>query len=229
MVETVTAIALVFFSGGILLLERRCLGQIAFVQPLALCAIAGMATGQPGTGVWMGVSLQLLSAGQGHYADWALAGFAGAATLWLSKTFLHQPLIPGEPGALAAIGSAVLFAIVARTLERRFARTDGAFLRSSPPWDKRDTAGELENLAHRRLLRGGLVGALESTIAVTVSLVAVWASSFVTPSSDWIPAAVRVAVPALGMAVALGSLAGYRFVAYAGAGLAVTVAMWVVL
>lgn len=227
MVEALVAIPVVFFLGALLLLERRCLGQIAFVQPIVLCGLVGFATGNEETGIWIGVSLQLLSVGQGHYADWALAGFAGAASLWISTEVFSLPCAPGTPGSVALVGTAVASGIMARMVELRFARTDGVVVRSRPPWDEVNTARELETLAHRRVLRGGLHGGVESLVATSIATLAIWGSSFLGAPGTIQETITRLAVPSIGMAVALGSLAGYRFVGYAAAGLASVVAIMV--
>jgi len=202
LVEALVAIPVVFFLGALLLLERRCLGQIAFVQPIVLCGLVGFATGNEETGIWIGVSLQLLSVGQGHYADWALAGFAGAAALWISAEVFSLPCAPGTPGSVALVGTAVASGIMARMVELRFARTDGVVVRSRPP-------------------------GVESLVATSIATLAIWGSSFLGAPGTMQETITRLAVPSIGMAVALGSLAGYRFVGYAAAGLASVVAIMV--
>lgn len=229
MVEALITIPLVGILGAVLLLERRCLGQIAFVQPLVLCAATGWVTGNEEIGIWVGVSLQLMSVGQGHYADWALAGYSGAAAIWIGERLLAVPLAPGSPESIALVGTAVVCAIAARSVERRFAMTDGITIRSKPPWDGANAAKELEQLTRRRIFRGWAVGAVEALAASGVSTTAIWGATLLSPPQSPVDAVARLAVPAIGMAVALGSLAGYRFVGYAAAGVVSTAAMTVLI
>ena len=223
MVETLIWVAVLFAASGTLLLERRCLGQSAIVQPLVLCLLAGHFTGYESIGLWMGISLQLLSMGQGHYADWALAGVLSALSLVVCHR-LDLELAVGSPSSIALITIAVLAAILARLLERRLARTDGEALRSTPPWESDNPTRAFEFLVHMRLLRGFLLGGAQGAVGLTLATGAILLLDQHTPSSAWLTILGGMSVPALGTAVALGSLSGYRFIGYAGAGMAVTLA-----
>ncbi len=223
MVEALIWFAVLFAACGILLLERRCLGQSAVVQPLVLCLLAGYVTGYESIGLWMGISLQLLSMGQGHYADWALAGVLSALSLLISHR-LGLEIAVGSPSSVALITIAVLAAILARLLERRLARTDGEALRCTPPWESDNPTRAFESLVHMRMLRGFLLGGTQAAIGSALAVGAILALDQHASSSAWLAILGGMAVPALGTAVALGSLSGYRFIGYAGAGMAVTLA-----
>ncbi len=223
MVETLIWFAVLFAASGILLLERRCLGQSAIVQPLVLCLLAGHFTGYESIGLWMGISLQLLSMGQGHYADWALAGVLSAMSLLVCHR-LDLEVAVGSPSSIALITIAVLAAILARLLERRLAQTDGEVLRSTSPWESDNPTRAFESLVHMRLLRGFLLGGTQAAIGSALAAGAILVLDQHTPSFTWLATLGGMAVPALGTAVALGSLSGYRFIGYASAGMAVTLA-----
>ena len=55
MVEALIWVGAVFSAGSLLILERRCLGQMAVVQPLVLCLVAGLVTGQQEIAIWLGI------------------------------------------------------------------------------------------------------------------------------------------------------------------------------
>ena len=227
--------AAVFTVGGLLLLERRCLGQAAVVQPLVLTLLCGwiarelaVAAGvEPGpvieTALWMGISLQLLSVGQGHNADWALSGIICSAALLVSGE-LGVALTPGSPATITLVTAAVLFGMGARIFDKRLARTDCAKQRAANLWERPDLSQTLERLIHGRLRRGFLVGGVQSLVGVGASMgiLVLLARADLHPSPI-ISDVGLLAVPTLGAAVALGSLAGFRFVGYAGAGAAAAI------
>ncbi|MBW2277778.1 MAG: PTS sugar transporter subunit IIC [Deltaproteobacteria bacterium] len=219
--------AAAFVAGGVLNLERRCLGQMALAQPLVLCAIAGLLSGQPEAGVWIGICLQLMAHGHARDADWPLAG-SGAALALLYCPALDLRLGPGDPGALIAVVVPVAAALGAQLIERRLSRKDGAAIRLDPPWDADQPAEALERLMRGRLLRGVVLGGAETLAVGAISLLGVVAIGDWGGGGDGWRTLVQVSVPAVAAAVALGSLADYRLLALTGLGLAGTLAQAVV-
>lgn len=225
--QALTWAAGAFVVGGLLNLERRCLGQMALAQPLVLCAIAGALSGQPEAGVWIGICLQLLAHGQARDADWPLAG-SGAALTLLYGPRLGLSFDAGAPAALVAVVVPVASAFAARLVERRQFRTDGETIRRKPPWDDTQPTRALERLIRVRVLRGLALGGLETLIVGGISLIAALAIDSWSGGGEGWRALVRVAVPAVGGAVAIGALADYRLVALAGLALAATLGQAVV-
>jgi mannose/fructose/N-acetylgalactosamine-specific phosphotransferase system component IIC len=228
-VEAIVAIPAVFAAGAGLLLERRCLGQIAFVQPMVLCALVGLFSGQTEACLWIGVSLQLLSVGQGHHADWALAGFVAAASLAVWSVLWGSDVTPGSVVALTALSASVAAAMLARSLELSLARTDGALQRRVPIWEGKDPVGALERHARRRVFRCAAQGGVEGIAGTALAVGGMYAASFAEAPPVIVVSAARLAVPGLALAVALGAMAGYRFVGYSAAGFAAVFAASVAL
>jgi mannose/fructose/N-acetylgalactosamine-specific phosphotransferase system component IIC len=216
-----------FVGGGLLLLERRCLGQMAFVQPLVLCAIAGLVTGQEQAGIWIGVSLQLLAQGHARNANWSLAGVAAALTILLAPR-LGLTLQPGAPGALMAVAIPALASVATRRIELRLARRDGDRLRRKPPWDEPDPKRALERLVHGRIARGWLLGGIETAIIGATAVLAMLAASKSGTSNEVWRAMVRALVPALGAAVAACAVVQHRLLALTGLGLVGTLLVMVI-
>lgn len=216
-------IAGAFAAGGALTLERRCLGQMALVQPLTLCPLAGLIAGQPEAGAWIGVCLQLFSHGHGRNGDWALAGCAAALAL-LYAPRLGRSLTPGDPASLIAVVLPLACALGSRLLERRLARTDGAALHRRSPWSAERPARALARLTRRLLVRSLALGGLETLIAGGITILGAVAVGNLDGGGPGWRALVAVAVPALGAAVAVSALADQRLVALTGAGLAVAMA-----
>jgi hypothetical protein len=216
-----------FLGGGLLTLERRCLGQMALAQPLVLCAIAGLLSGQPEAGVWIGICLQLLAHGHARDADWPLAG-SGAALALAYSPQLGVTLEPGGPAALIAVVVPVASALAARLAERRQSRSDGEAIRRRSPWDQEQPARALERLIRGRILRGIALGGLETLVVCAISVAGALAVERWGGGGEGWRALVRVALPAIGGAVAIGALADYRLVALAGLGLAATLGQAVI-
>ena len=149
MVEIVIYAVAVFFAGSVLLLERRCLGQMAVVQPLVVCLLAGWLTGNIMVAIWLGVSLQLLSVSPQRRIDWALAGVVAAVTLFLGDSF-GIPLKTGSPSALALLLVALLMGGMARLLEKRYARIDGEIIRTASPLSEDNPVRAIESHVHGR-------------------------------------------------------------------------------
>ena len=228
MVEALTWTTATFVIGGMFLLERRGLGQIALAHPLVLCLIVGYVAGQEEICLWIGISLQLMSVGQGHSVNWALVGIAAAVTIAYVVS-AGVIIVPGDPSSLAVIVLTVPAGIGSSLLERRQARLDGEMLRCHPIWDNTDPARALEKLIHRRLLRGFITGGIQSVLVSAVTILVVFALQrmdiFLTPLTT----IAALFVPILGAAAAVGSLARRRFIVYAGASLLATLALMVLI
>jgi hypothetical protein len=219
-VEALIGGGVAFALGAVLLLERRCLGQIAFVQPLALCLIAGWLAGNEPLGLWLGISLQLFAAGQGPQADWSLAGVVAALAVIVAPRF-GVVAAPGDPSSVALFGLAVLTATGARELERRRARLDGAALRASLPWEREDPAAAFDRLIRARVLRGLAVGGAQTVLLGAAAVgIAITAAELTFGGTARLVAA--LAIPTLGGAVLLGALRSERCIGIAGAGVLAT-------
>ena len=186
---------------------------------------AGYLTGNEPLGIWLGVSLQLLAAGQGPQADWSLAGVVAALAILVTPRLASSPT-PGDPASVALFGSAVVVAIGARKLELRRARLDGDALRAESPWDRPDPASAFGRLIRRRMARGLIVGGLQTVLAGGAA-VAVTGAAGALGFGSAAQQVAALAVPILGVAVLLGALSSYRHIGLAGAGAAAAMALGV--
>ncbi len=224
MVETVIWIAIVVLTGSVLVLERHCLGQMAIVQPLTTCLVAGLVADNVETGCWIGISLQLFATLSGQRADWAIAGVIAAASLVIAPKIGLPPLPVGGVSCLV-IALAIGTGIGARFIERRFAKSDGERLRRASPWTQDNPATELAALVHRSIIRWLAMGVVEVTVGVGVAMVVLFGVErlFGVPASRGTVGA--IVVPAVGVAVMITSLARYRYIAWAGLTMVLT---WIV-
>jgi len=206
--------------GSILLLEQRCLGKVAFVQPLILCCLAGMATGQMEAGLWFGISLQLLSIGQSHYGNWALAGIITASSL----VALHlQGLgsLPGNPDSLVLLCCAVLAGILADTVEKTLAARSARPMTTIPLWQSPDSFDAFHRLIRRRVLRGFLFGGLQCLLGTAMAAALTLISMDRVTVNPHLRTAVIIFVPLFGAAVTMGAMSRKRFPLTALIGIAV--------
>lgn len=216
-----------FLAGGVVNLERRCLGQMALAQPLVLCAVAGLASGQPEAGAWIGICLQLMAHGQGRNADWPLAG-SGAALTLLYGPGIGLRLEPGGPGALITLVVPVAAALGAQLIERGLYRRDGAVIRDDAPWDSDRPARALERLVRGRILRGVALGGVETVAVGALTVLGAVAIDGWGGGGDGWRTLVLVSAPAAAAAVALGALASHQLIALTGLSVACTLALGVV-
>jgi len=223
-VEVLLWAGIVFTVGSVLVLERHCLGQMAIVQPLIVCLAAGLISGNEETSVWIGVSLQLLSTMANRRLDWAVAGVVAGASI-VTAPALGLAQLPAGKLSCFVVACAMLSGLVARMVELRFARFDGERLQQSPPWTEANPVAALSSLVRRSLLRWLLLGGAEVTVGTVLSLGVVYlvGRTLGLTSPGTIVAA--VSVPAIGIAVTLNTLAGYRYIAWTGIA---TIATWVV-
>jgi mannose/fructose/N-acetylgalactosamine-specific phosphotransferase system component IIC len=208
--ETLISIAAVFVIGSVFLLERRCLGQMALVQPLVVCLAAGWFTGNQEVGIWLGVSLQLLSVGPIRSIDWALSGMVAAISVFLAPGY-GVPLVgAGGPSALAIAFVAIAFGMVARSIERRYARIDGEMTRGSSPWQQTDPGKAIESHVYRVIRRWFVVGGLQITVGTALALFAAWGVGSDSVQNSTVTRVCAVIVPIIGVAIAVSSFTDYR-------------------
>ncbi len=215
MVEGLIQILAVTLGGGLLMLERRCLGQMAFVQPLVVCSFAGALTGRVELGVWLGVSLQLFSVQPMRNVDWAVAGIAAAATVIVAP-HLGLSVGVGSVGACLVIALCVLLGIGSWRLEKVYFRQDRECLTTNPPWTMADPEKEIARIVHSRVLRWFVIGAAETFAgtAVVVGMLVLFGMAGL--SFDRPDALGALAIPILGTAVAIAAAGRLRYVGLAG-------------
>ena len=220
MVQILIIIIVIFLAGAILLLERRCLGKSAFVQPLVLCLIAGIVMGDEQTGLWFAVSLQLLSIGQSHYCNWSLAGtITGGALITLHFYGIHVP--PGHPESLVLLSSAILFSILAEIVGRNMANRIAVPLRSMDLWKSAESFSAFSRIIYSQIRRGFIFGGLQSLFGTAVSVLLVTLIHARIPVNESVSRAVLMTIPAFGAAVTLGAMSGKRYPVFASVGVAV--------
>jgi len=214
-VEALTWTVAIFAIGSLFALERRCLGQMAVVQPLVVCLVAGLISGNTETAVWVGISLQLFSVAQMRHVNWALGGTVAAVTL-ITAQKLGFTISVGGPSAYAVLLVALLMGLTACAIDKAYARIDGERIRGSAPWGDEDPVNALESLVHRSILRWLLLGGAQVTVGTGLALLVLYGIGLFgavdpSPGIPW-----AALVPAIGAAMAVSSLAGYRFVAWTG-------------
>jgi hypothetical protein len=218
--------AVTFVAGGALVLERRCLGQMAIVQPLVVCLLAGWLSGRETTGLWVGISLQLFSTDRSREIDWPLSGVIAAAVVLFSK-LLGISFEPGEPGALTVLMASVLAGLASRSMERKYAKADGEQLRSSSPWTSSDPVQAIEKLVRRVVIRWILIGGLEVVIGTSIALFWLFIVSQLGLKNAYLSSIIAAATLAFAAGVALSSISKKRFVAWAGLSMAISWAVFV--
>lgn len=215
MVEALIQILAVTLGGGLMMLERRCLGQMAFVQPLVVCSFAGILAGRVELGVWMGVSLQLLSVHPMRHADWAIAGIAAAGSIIVAPQ-LGLSVGVGSVGACLAIALCVLMGIGSLKLEKVYFRQDRECLVTNPPWTMADPEKEIAKIVYSRVRRWFLIGAAETFAGTSAVLGILVLFSFSGLSFDKPDALGALAIPILGTAMAVSVAGRLRYVGLAG-------------
>lgn len=215
MVEIVITLVAVFVGGSVLMLERRCLGQMAVVQPLVVCLIAGWLVDNVELGIWLGVSLQLFSLSPLRRFDWALTGVVAALSLILTTRYgmVHRM---GCLSSLALLLVAVIVGVLARLLDRRYARIDGEAIRKSPPLMKEDAISAIESHVYKVIARYFVVGGVETVIGTAIAVAMVFGIGIFEPEIHADRGIFATLVPILGAAVALSSLAELRFFVWTG-------------
>jgi hypothetical protein len=224
-VEVLAWGAALFAAGGLLVLERRCLGQMVVVQPLVVCLLAGWIAGDEAVGLWLGVSLQLFSVGQSRHFDWAMIGVVAGASL-AACSVLGLALAPGSAAASSLALVALGAGFGSREIDRRFARADGARQRSRSPWNEPNPARAVEALVRGVVLRWFAVGGVQVVVSTALALVVALGTDRLLVGGGERAGLVAAAVTTGGVGVALASLSGYRIFALAGATAALS---WAVL
>lgn len=224
MVEILAWICLTFVVGSALVLERRCLGQMAVVQPLVVCLIAGWISGYHGVALWMGISLQLFSVDRAKEIDWPLAGVVSGAVLLISNR-LGIVLVPGGPGALMALMASVLMGIASRSIELNYARKDGQYLREKSPWGSSDPVSSVESIVRKVVGRWIVIGGIEVTLGSALAFLVVLSVEFSNLKQTMLSPYAAALVIAFAAAVAASSLSKNRYLLWTGVSAAIS---WVV-
>lgn len=230
MVQSLTIAVLVFFVGAALLLERRCLGKTALVQPLVLCLLGGLLSGEEGICLWLGVSLQLLSIGQSHYCNWVLVSIVSTgAVIVLNTKNIH--IEPGTLTSMVLVCTSILIGIFSDWVERKWNRGALAGSKDMSLWRSEKGVDAFATLIYRRVLRGFVFGGLQSIVGVSLATIFAYVaeekvSLALNPA---VPGIVVIAVPIFGVAVTLGSLSGRRYPFFAVIGVLAAMGLLVVL
>lgn len=224
MVEALIWVAIIFLLGSFFALERRCLGQMAFVQPLVLCLVTGWLADQPELGIWLGVSLQLSSITPTRHSDWALSGMIAAATI-LTSHRLGIYIVPGDPKAYGTVLIAVFAGIASHRMDCKLAQLDGIKIQNNPPWKGQDPAHTVETLVRKFITRWFFIGGAQVTIGTGIATLALYIFNATygpteIPHPMWV-----VIMPVLGAVVAMNSLMEYRFLAWASISAALSLAV----
>lgn len=218
----------IFVSGGVLLLERRCMGQIAIVQPMVLCLVAGLIIDRPYLGLWLGVSFQLLSTGQSHYCNWALSAFTCAGTmLCLERNGIDLSI--GSPITVIILFISVLVGTITDRIDKHQARMDHDSLKQLNLWRPEETTEPFVRLVHRRVLRGFMISGVQAFIGVVLASTAAVVSSAYLTIPPLATNLIVIGVPSFGVAATISSLVGYRFSGFAAAGFVAFLAVMVAL
>ena len=215
MVETLIWVGAIFLGGGILSLERRCLGQMAVVQPLVVCLIAGWVGNCVDAAIWLGCLLQWFSVGQARQGDWAISGVVVGATL-LAASRLDILLVAGGPRASILVLVGVLVGLGAKAVDRRYSRTDGERLRVTSPWQSENVVTSVESHVRSIVRRWLVVGGATVTLGTAVSLISVMGVHRLAGSETGQNDYSATLILALVLALALSTLARFRFVVWAG-------------
>ena len=215
MVEILIWITALFAAGSVLILERRCLGQRALVQPLALCLLAGWYVDNTETGLWLGLSLQLLSLAPSRVVDWALVSVIAASGL-LATAHFDIPVHVGQAGASTLLFISVLAGMASRYIERNFAKRDREKVEVRPPWRDMDPARAVESSVYHAIYRWFFIGGLEVLSGLGLAIVFVKGAVYLGDTPAFLTQTVAIGIPTLGAAVLLSSLTGVRFIVWAG-------------
>ncbi|MCU0660990.1 MAG: PTS sugar transporter subunit IIC [Myxococcota bacterium] len=206
----------VVFSGigGALALERRCLGQMALVQPLLVCFLAGWVIGQPEVGLWLGTCLQLFSLLPRRGLDWSTAGLCAAATLYLSS-LLGFKVEVGSPAAVVVLLVSSISILTTSVIDRWVSFYHARLLTRAAPLSKDDARVEVARFVNTSLYRLWTFGSLALFLYIAVALFAAALFSRIPLQNSWTVEVAAVGAPLLAMAVALGSMARRRLLAWA--------------
>jgi mannose/fructose/N-acetylgalactosamine-specific phosphotransferase system component IIC len=224
MVEVLIWAAAIFTLGGLLVLERHCLGQRALIQPLTLCLAAGLVSDHVETGIWLGVTMQLLSATPTRTVDWALSG-AVAGILLVIAPRMGMKIVSGDLSASLLIFVAVSAGYISRILEKWYAKNDLGRIQINPPWKDSDPILAMERAVYRATIRWLIVGGVEVTISVGIGLAAIDAFCHLSGVPNWAAAVFATALPILGTAVVLSALVERRLVVWSGISMAASIAV----
>jgi mannose/fructose/N-acetylgalactosamine-specific phosphotransferase system component IIC len=224
LVEALIFGAVVFVVGSFFVLERHCLGQMAIIQPLTVCLAVGWFSGNEEMGLWLGISMQFFSTASGRRIDWALAGVVAAGVLTVAQR-LGIELSPGSSGAYVVALGAVMSGMAARRLETWFARVDGARIRSDAFWQATDVSGAVESLVHRSVRRWLLIGGTQVVIGIVLIVAVLYGLMPISGRGTGDDSIWAMAMPMLGGAVAVSSLASNKCLVWMGVSMVVAGAL----
>jgi mannose/fructose/N-acetylgalactosamine-specific phosphotransferase system component IIC len=216
MVEILIWVVAIFAAGSFLVLERRCLGQRALVQPLVLCLTAGWVVGNVQAGLWFGVTLQLFSVAPSRGVDWALSSAVASSAL-LTSDYFNIHLEVGRPESTVLMLVTVLAGMAAHRLERHYARRDREKVEKHPPWHDADPVWALEKTVYRATSRWFLFGGLEVVAGLAIALIAMKGIAQFRDIPKWGIQISAISLPAVGSAVTVSALTGRHFIIWAGA------------
>ncbi|MBN2715323.1 MAG: hypothetical protein JXX14_05680 [Deltaproteobacteria bacterium] len=222
--QALIILGVVFVAGAVLLLERRCLGKPAVVQPLVLCLLTGATIGEVEAGLWLGISLQLLSMGQSHYCNWVLAAISAAGGIAVMSVYdIH--LAPGATATVAVLCASILVGIGFDLLDRKMNLSRSVSEQKGVDiWKSEQGGEEFTALIHRNIVRGFLFAGIQSVLGVGLVVTAGYLMLGVAaPAHPEVTIIVALVIPLFGVAVTLGSLSGRLFPLYALIGVAVSV------
>lgn len=223
--ETVKLVgeAIVLFGvGGVIALERRCLGQMALAQPLLLCWLSGWISGQAEAGLWLGTCLQLFSLLPRRGLDWASAGLVAASALYLSPR-LGFSIEVGAPTSVVLLLISAISILFTSEIERGMSRYHARQLAKVAPWQHEDPRQEVERFVRSALWRWWAVGTEVLALYTAVTLGAAALLSRIPVPSSWTSEIAAVGAPTLAMAVGLGSMARPRLLVWSLGGAAIGV------
>lgn len=206
--------------GGVIALERRCLGQMALAQPLLLCVVAGWFSSQPELGLWLGLSLQLFSLLPRRGLDWSSAGLCASVTMYLCPS-LGVEMAVGSPSSVVVLLVAASSILITSVLDRAIASNHALRLERAAPWSQDDARSQVVRFVHGALWRQWLFGSIALTVYTALALFLAALLSAAPVAAPWTVELAAVGAPLLAMAVALGSMAQPRRLVWSLAGAAV--------
>ncbi len=216
MVEMIIYISAIFLVGGLLVLERHCLGQRALVHPLTICLVAGIICDHVEVGIWLGIIMQLFSLTPTRKFDWALGG-AVAAILLAVVPMSGIKISVGDMSSLLIALVSILAAMISRSLESRYAQADWIKNQGSSPWNSQNPACSIECKVHRSVLRWFVVGSLEVMLGVGLGWILIIVAQLIVPEPGRLITSIcAVSLPAFSIATVSSALVTPSFIIWSG-------------
>ncbi len=228
MVEAVIIGIVLFVAGAVLLLERKALGKLAFVQPLVLCLIAGMIVNEEETALWIGISIQLLSIGQSHYCNWALVAVINSASLIILKHY-GISIDPGSADSMVLITSSILTGIMFDSFINKLSHKHDIPMRSNPLWHNAESFNDFKKVIQKSIVKGLILGGLSTVAGVAISTLLTIGTNGRINVNSTVTQVVLIVVPLFGISITMASMTLKRYSVLASLGLALFFIMVVVL